>query len=244
MADLKISQLTTAETLVGTEVLPVVQSGSTVKVSVSALTAGLSTIPVTKGGTGVTTAFTAGSVVFAGVSGAYSQNNSKFFWDNTNLRLCINGTAPDARLQIGDSLVGANATAIGAVMLNEAPGALSDAGGIEWKTSVFGAGYGWKIISIDAAGGAQLLFGSRQNSATWTERMRIDSAGGVGIGATANASAILDAQSTTKGVRMPNMTSTQKNAIASPAAGLMVFDTTLAKLCVYSGAAWQTITSI
>jgi hypothetical protein len=67
----------------------------------------------------------------------------------------------------------------------------------------------------------------------------------VGIGTTApDASAILDAQSTTKGVRMPNMTTTQKNAIASPAAGLMVFDTTLAKLCVYSGAAWQTITSV
>jgi hypothetical protein len=77
-----------------------------------------------------------------------------------------------------------------------------------------------------------------------SERMRIDSSGNVGIGGTANASAILDAQSTTKGVRMPNMTTTQKNAIASPAAGLMVFDTTLAKLCVYSGSAWQTITSI
>lgn len=77
-----------------------------------------------------------------------------------------------------------------------------------------------------------------------TERMRIDSSGNVGIGATANASAILDVQSTTKGVRMPNMTTTQKNAIASPAAGLMVFDTTLAKLCVYTGAAWQTITSV
>jgi hypothetical protein len=77
------------------------------------------------------------------------------------------------------------------------------------------------------------------------ERMRIDSSGNVGIGtASPNASAILDAQSTTKGVRMPNMTTTQKNAIASPAAGLMVFDTTLAKLCVYSGAAWQTITSV
>jgi hypothetical protein len=76
------------------------------------------------------------------------------------------------------------------------------------------------------------------------ERVRIDSSGNVGIGATANASAILDAQSTTKGVRMPNMTTTQKNAIATPAAGLMVFDTTLAKLCVYSGAAWQTITSV
>jgi hypothetical protein len=70
-------------------------------------------------------------------------------------------------------------------------------------------------------------------------------AGNVGIGTSSpNASAILDAQSTTKGVRMPNMTTTQKNAIASPAAGLIVFDTTLAKLCVYSGAAWETITSV
>ena len=76
------------------------------------------------------------------------------------------------------------------------------------------------------------------------ERMRLDSSGNFGIGATADASAILDAQSTTKGVRFPNMTTTQKNAIASPAAGLVVFDTTLAKLCLYTGAAWQTITSV
>ena len=41
MADLKISQLTGASTpLAGTEVLPIVQSGSTVKVSVANLTAG------------------------------------------------------------------------------------------------------------------------------------------------------------------------------------------------------------
>jgi hypothetical protein len=40
------------------------------------------------------------------------------------------------------------------------------------------------------------------------------------------------------------MTTVQKNAIGTPAAGLVVFDTTLAKLCVYSGTAWQTITSV
>ena len=78
-----------------------------------------------------------------------------------------------------------------------------------------------------------------------TERMRLDSSGNVGIGTSSpSASAILDAQSTSKGVRFPNMTTTQKNAIASPSAGLVVFDTTLAKLCVYSGSAWQTITSV
>lgn len=76
------------------------------------------------------------------------------------------------------------------------------------------------------------------------EKMRLTSTG-LGIGTTSpNASALLDVQSTTQGVRMPNMTTTEKNAIASPAAGLMVFDTTLAKLCVYSGSAWQTITSV
>ena len=68
--------------------------------------------------------------------------------------------------------------------------------------------------------------------------------GTVGIGTTSPAAtAILDVQSTTKGVRFPNMTTAQKTAI-TPGAGTVVFDTTLSKLCVYSGAAWQTITSI
>jgi len=61
---------------------------------------------------------------------------------------------------------------------------------------------------------------------------------------TGSASAIAEFQSTTQGFLPPRMTATQKNAIATPAAGLMVFDTTLAKLCVYSGTAWETITSI
>ena len=39
-----------------------------------------------------------------------------------------------------------------------------------------------------------------------------------------------------------NVTTAEKNALAAEA-GWVVFDTTLGKLCVYTGAAWQTITS-
>jgi hypothetical protein len=56
-------------------------------------------------------------------------------------------------------------------------------------------------------------------------------------------SAVLSATSTTQGFLPPRMTTTQKNAIASPAAGLVVYDTTLNKLCVFT-TAWETVTSV
>lgn len=62
-------------------------------------------------------------------------------------------------------------------------------------------------------------------------------------GAAADASAIFDVQSTLKGFLPPRMTTTQKNAIASPSAGLVVYDTDLNKLCVFT-TTWQTITSV
>jgi hypothetical protein len=87
--------------------------------------------------------------------------------------------------------------------------------------------------------------GTAGNVISFTQAMTLDASGNLGVGTSSpSASAILDVQSTTKGVCFPNMTTTQKNAISSPATGLVVFDTTLAKLCVYSGSAWQTITSI
>ncbi len=61
------------------------------------------TTPVTvaNGGTGTTTAFTAGSVVFAGASGVYTQDNANLFWDDTNNRLGIGGTtSPFVALQV------------------------------------------------------------------------------------------------------------------------------------------------
>jgi hypothetical protein len=57
------------------------------------------------------------------------------------------------------------------------------------------------------------------------------------------ASSILTINSTTKGFLPPRMTTAEKNAIATPAAGLIVYDTTLNKLCVFT-TAWETITSL
>jgi hypothetical protein len=58
------------------------------------------------------------------------------------------------------------------------------------------------------------------------------------------SSAVLNLVSTTYGFLPPRMTTTQKNAIVTPAPGLMVYDTTLNKLAVYTGAAWETVTSL
>ena len=55
------------------------------------------------------------------------------------------------------------------------------------------------------------------------------------------ASSILDVQSTTKGFLPPRMTTTQKNAIATPATGLMIYDTDLNRPCFFNGTSWITL---
>ena len=57
------------------------------------------TLPVANGGTGTTTAFTIGSVVFAGASGVYSQDNTNLFWDDTNNRLGVGTTSPGSSIE-------------------------------------------------------------------------------------------------------------------------------------------------
>jgi hypothetical protein len=53
-----------------------------------------------------------------------------------------------------------------------------------------------------------------------------------------NASAQVQIDSTTKGFLPPRMTTIEKNAIASPATGLMVYDTTLNVISFYNGTMW------
>lgn len=63
---------------------------------------------------------------------------------------------------------------------------------------------------------------------------------GVGIGTTApNGSAQLDITSTNKGVLLPRVTTAQRQAIASPAFGLLVFDTDKGCLYLFDGQNWK-----
>ncbi len=67
----------------------------------------------------------------------------------------------------------------------------------------------------------------------------------VGIGTTTPAStSLLDVTSTTKGFLVPRMTATQKDAITSPATGLLIYQTDgTAGFYYYTGSAWISLTS-
>lgn len=88
----------------------------------------------------------------------------------------------------------------------------------------------------------QNITGDLVFTATATDTMRIK-ANQVGINtASPNASAALDVSSTTTGFLPPRMTEAQRDAISSPSAGLIVYNTTTNKLNVYT-TAWEVITS-
>ena len=74
--------------------------------------------------------------------------------------------------------------------------------------------------------------------------MRLDTGGSLSIGkgtAAAVASSIVELSSTTKGFLPPRMTNAQMVAIATPATGLVVYDTTNNKLNVYDGTNWVAV---
>jgi hypothetical protein len=64
-------------------------------------------------------------------------------------------------------------------------------------------------------------------------------------GSIANTSALLDVKSTTKGILIPRMSKAQRNAIITPGAGLMIYQTDdTTGFHYYTGTAWLTISNI
>ena len=120
------------------------------------------------------------------------------------------------------------------------------------KLAVAGSGTVLSQIVSDNTGEGQLIFNSvvagritvtgafplilQTNN---VERVRVTGEGNVGIAtSTPNASAILDVSSTTGGVLFPRLTTTQRDAIGSPANGLVLYNITTDKLQVRAAGAW------
>jgi len=85
---------------------------------------------------------------------------------------------------------------------------------------------GWHVIDLSGTSGIDNLYS-------------VD--GSIGVGGDPNANAILDLQSTTKGFLPPRLSSVQRNAISSPANGLMVYDSDLQCLMIYLVDNWVQI---
>lgn len=102
---------------------------------------------------------------------------------------------------------------------------------------------------IVSAGDARLIFNTDGNAASTADSgfviaphsltasgVKIMESGSVGINtASPDKSAVLDATSTTKGLLPPRLTTTQRDAIVSPASGLVIYNTIDSSLQVNTG---------
>jgi len=136
----------------------------------------------------------------------------------------IGVTAPTARLQVNDTQSGS--------------GALSGISLVEtWNTT--GNPSAFLLNVINTASGATARLATFQVGGA--DRMVLDKNGRLTVNSTAsNASAQLQVDSTTRGFLPPRVTTTQRNAISTPSAGLEVYDSTLNAPYYYNGTAWVT----
>jgi Uncharacterized conserved protein (DUF2190) len=87
-----------------------------------------------------------------------------------------------------------------------------------------------------------ILYRPNLNTTPLKEYAAIFATGQVGVGIEYPlASAKLDITSTTQGVLIPRLTTIQQTAIASPATGLMIWNTDSLALCEYTGVAWRKV---
>jgi hypothetical protein len=108
-----------------------------------------------------------------------------------------------------------------------------------------GSGMSFTITAINNQNPAFTFYNTSNNLLTYWDGTNYSSPivlklnrvliGGTGL---ANASSILELSSTSQGFLPPRMTTTQINAISSPAEGLVIYNTTLSHLCCYQAGAW------
>lgn len=101
------------------------------------------------------------------------------------------------------------------------------------------AAFDWEVVADNL--GFHLNGGADGTGGTLTSFLNVDGFGKVGIGTnTPVASALLELVSTNKGLLLPRMTSAQRIAIATPAPGLIVYQTNAPfGFYYFDGSVWQ-----
>lgn len=236
-------------------VQPTLVSGTNIKTINSTSLLGSGDIVISASPSGV-----AGAIQFSNGS-AFASDAANLFFDDTNNRLGVGTNAPSAtghfkgsgstsattsllvqnsagteglRIYDNQDFVSPNLSAIlsGSTYLVRMGSTNSRLEFLNSSSSAEIAGYyrtGGTFVNLD-------IYSANLNLQPYGNTVNVGTQ-------TSVASAVFNIQSTTKGFLPPRMTTTQKNAISSPAAGLVIYDTTLAKLCVYT-TTWETITSL
>lgn len=120
--------------------------------------------------------------------------------------------------------------------------------GVDPAGYFYGTGSGLNSSNIPIYIGdraSNIIFSTSTSTLQGSEKMRITSGGSVGIGTISPTStALLELSSDAKGFLPPRMTTAQRNAITSPATGLVVFNTSVQSLEVKSSSGWQTLRAL
>lgn len=207
-------------------------------------------------GTTAITSGTVGRIVFQG-TGNVVQQSANLFWDNTNSRFGIGTASPNMSLDIRTGNVGIGVTSDAGYKL-DVNGTVRVATATAWQTVISttnngiikamgGYGNGDGTYGADGnlflrAGVNGTIYITANNGNTAAFGLFGGSNGfNIGSGVSLLASAVFQLNSTTRGFLPPRMTNAQMVAIATPASGLMVYDTTNNKMCVYDGTAWQNL---
>jgi hypothetical protein len=179
---------------------------------------------------------TSGSVLFSNGT-TIAQDNTNFFWDDTNNRLGIKRTNPLVEIDVIGSIRASSTVFTDVCQFNF----LQTSGS---NLLIRGSGGTSRITMFQATGNLLLqddgIFTDSGFKLDVNGTTRLNGNTLIGSG-TAIPSSKLTVESTTQGFLPPRMTTAQRNAIASPATGLIVYDNTLLSLYQFNGTAWVAV---
>jgi hypothetical protein len=201
-----------------------------------------------------------GAIQFS-TGSAFDSDAANLFWDDANNRLGVGTNAPSTRLHVKGS---GSTSATTSLLVQNSSGenlfSLTDSANSVLQLSVIACkiqggpnnyihlqdngntGFGTEFGLINSVNEYKFKHGANFSFTLGKFVAGANGAAWFGWAASApvvNLSAQVQIDSTTKGFLPPRMTTTQKNAIASPAAGLVLYDSTTNKLQCYNGSTWN-----